>query len=102
MSFVLCNLLEFGNPVAVGIIAAVVIVLFGGSKLAGLGKSLGDGMREFRKATKEGADGDPPAVPEEPISVSAPVAQAGEPVPATVPPAPVTAQQAVIEKPKEK
>lgn len=33
------------------IIAVVVILLFGAKNLAGLGKGLGDGIREFRKAT---------------------------------------------------
>ena len=33
------------------IIAGVVVLLFGGSKIAGFGKSLGDGIKEFKKAT---------------------------------------------------
>jgi sec-independent protein translocase protein TatA len=42
-----------GAPGDIAIIAVVVLVLFGGSKLATLGKSLGEGIREFKKATKE-------------------------------------------------
>jgi len=40
-----------GNPTEWAIIAGVVILLFGGSKLAGFGKSLGEGIKEFKKAT---------------------------------------------------
>jgi len=32
------------------IIAGVVIVLFGGTKMAQLGKGLGEGIREFKKS----------------------------------------------------
>jgi len=42
-----------GGPQDIAIIAVVVLVLFGGSKLATLGKSMGEGIREFKKATKE-------------------------------------------------
>ena len=47
-----------GGPTDIAIIAVVVLVLFGGSKLATLGKSMGEGIREFKKATK---DDDAPA-----------------------------------------
>ena len=43
----------FGNPTEIAIIAGVVILLFGGSKLAGFGKSMGQGIKEFKKATAE-------------------------------------------------
>ena len=43
----------FGNPTEIAIIAGVVILLFGGSKLAGFGKSMGQGIKEFKKATTE-------------------------------------------------
>lgn len=39
------------------IVAVVVIVLFGGAKLAGLGKSLGRGLREFKEETRGLTDG---------------------------------------------
>lgn len=42
-----------GNPVEWAIIAGVVVLLFGGSKLAGFGKSLGEGIKEFKKATTD-------------------------------------------------
>lgn len=43
----------FGSPVEIGMIVGVVVLLFGGSKLAGFGKSLGEGIKEFKKATTE-------------------------------------------------
>jgi sec-independent protein translocase protein TatA len=36
------------------IIAGVVIVLFGGTKMAQLGKGLGEGIREFKKSMSSG------------------------------------------------
>ncbi len=65
-----------GNPMEWAIIAGVVVLLFGGSKLSGFGKSLGEGIKEFKKATTE----DPhapvetpaaPAVKEVPVVVGA-------------------------------
>ncbi len=47
------NLFGFTNPVELAIIAGVVLVLFGGSKLAGFGKSAGEALREFKKATHD-------------------------------------------------
>lgn len=35
------------------IIAGIVLLLFGGAKLPQLMKGLGDGMREFKKATRD-------------------------------------------------
>ena len=49
-----------GNPVEWAIIAGVVVLLFGGSKIAGFGKSLGEGIKEFKKAT---TDENQPAAP---------------------------------------
>lgn len=43
------------------IIAAIVLLVFGPGKAADLGASLGKGIREFRKATKE-EDSTSPAV----------------------------------------
>ena len=47
-----------GGPWDIAIIAGAVIILFGTTKLAGLGKSLGEGIKEFKKAT---TDDDKPA-----------------------------------------
>ncbi len=40
------------------IILAIVVVLFGASRLSGLGKGLGRGIREFRKELREGQEED--------------------------------------------
>ncbi len=43
------------------LIAVVIFLLFGASKLPQLGQGLGEGIRSFRKAFKEGqGDGPPP------------------------------------------
>jgi sec-independent protein translocase protein TatA len=57
------NIFGLENPVTVIIIAGVVVLLFGGNKLAGFGKSLGEGLREFKKAVKDSSE--EPAKPEE-------------------------------------
>ncbi len=59
----------FGNPVEIAIVAGVVLLLFGGSKLAGFGKSLGEGIKEFKKATVD----EEPVVPVSPAVIQAPV-----------------------------
>jgi len=51
----------FGAPQDLVIIAVVVLILFGGSKLAGFGKSMGEGIKEFKKATRDEEDVPPPA-----------------------------------------
>lgn len=89
MTLVLANIFGFGNPWDIAIIAGVVVLLFGGSKVAGFGKNLGEGMKEFKKAVKEGQEEGPASVstvPEPPASVE----KTAEPV-AT---APVAAQNA--------
>jgi sec-independent protein translocase protein TatA len=40
----------------IGILALVILVLFGGSKVPQLMRGLGEGMREFKKATREDDD----------------------------------------------
>ncbi|BDI31343.1 hypothetical protein CCAX7_33940 [Capsulimonas corticalis] len=42
-----------GGPWDIAIVALVVVLLFGGQKLAGLGKSMGEGIKEFKKATRD-------------------------------------------------
>ena len=42
-----------GGPQDILIIGALVLLLFGGSKLAGFGKGAGDALREFKKATRD-------------------------------------------------
>ena len=46
------------------IILAVVLLLFGGSRLAGIGKSTGRAIKEFKSETRSlSEDGDPKAKP---------------------------------------
>ena len=41
------------SPWHVIIVAVVVLVLFGGSRVAGLGKGLGEGIKNFKKGIAE-------------------------------------------------
>jgi len=45
--------LGFGGPWDVAIIAVVILVLFGGAKVPQLMKGLGEGVREFKKASTD-------------------------------------------------
>jgi len=47
------------GPWELGIIFAIVLVIFGGGKLAGLGKSLGQGIREFKHALTHDEEEEP-------------------------------------------
>ena len=78
----------FGNPTEIAIIAGVVILLFGGSKLAGFGKSMGQGIKEFKKATEDEKPEQAPSVAVYDKTASAPTSQE----------APVTAGAASEEK----
>jgi len=49
------------NPVTMGIIFAIVVLLFGASRIPGLGKSVGQSIRGF----KTGLSGDDEAKPKE-------------------------------------
>ena len=44
------------GPTELLIILAIVVVLFGASRLAGLGGALGRGIREFRDESRSGDD----------------------------------------------
>lgn len=44
------------GPWELFIVLAIVLVLFGGGKLAGVGKSLGSAISEFKSALKEGEE----------------------------------------------
>jgi len=48
----------FIGPQEIIIILIIVLLLFGGRKIPELMKGLGKGMKEFKKATKEGDDDD--------------------------------------------
>jgi len=41
--------LGLGGPTDIAIIAVVILLLFGGSKIADFGKSLGRGIKEFKQ-----------------------------------------------------
>ena len=81
------------------IILVVALLVFGPKKLPDLGKSLGNGIREFRKGTQglkdelEGSMKDAPAVPaaQTPQSIQAPALSAAQATPTAVilPSAPV-------------
>ncbi len=59
------------------ILAVVALVLFGGTKLAGFGKSAGQAIREFKEETKGAPEVEPPA--------AAPPAAAAKPEPQASP-----------------
>jgi sec-independent protein translocase protein TatA len=44
------------GPTELIIVLVILMLLFGGSKLPGLAKGLGQSIREFKKASKEGDD----------------------------------------------
>ncbi len=61
-------LIGFG-PIEAIVVVVVVLVVFGAGRLAGVGKALGTGLREFREEARtpdgepaEGEDGDEVAV----------------------------------------
>ncbi|HEY2162109.1 MAG TPA: twin-arginine translocase TatA/TatE family subunit [Solirubrobacteraceae bacterium] len=71
----------FSNPENLLIVLLIVLVLFGAKRLPGLGKGLGQGMREF----KEGITGSSKPDADEPPAISPPS----------------TAPDAVPERPRE-
>jgi sec-independent protein translocase protein TatA len=52
------------GPVELLIVLAIALLMFGGSKLPKLARSIGQASKEFRKGLDEGA-ADEPAVPNE-------------------------------------
>lgn len=52
-------------------ILAILLLLFGGSKLPSLAKGLGQSVKEFKKAAKEDADDDKPAEAKKPEAAKA-------------------------------
>ncbi|MFN0094156.1 MAG: twin-arginine translocase TatA/TatE family subunit [Dehalococcoidia bacterium] len=67
------------------IIAVVLVLLFGVGKLSGLGRGLGDSIKEFRKAVKdEDQPGDTPSAPAAPTQHQA---STQAPIPPAQPPA---------------
>src|SRR5215211_138407 len=69
------------GPAELLIVLAIVVLVFGGSRLAELGGALGKSVREFKKASSEPLD----EAADEPLKASAPepskgTAPVGEPV----------------------
>lgn len=59
MEVVIASIGTMDNPLTWIIIAGVILLLFGGGKLKEFGKSLGEGINEFKKATTEPAKQEP-------------------------------------------
>ena len=51
------------GPTELIVILVILLVLFGGSKLPGLAKGLGQSIKEFKKATKDEPEPEKPEVP---------------------------------------
>jgi len=47
------------GPWELGIVLTIVLVIFGGGKLMGVGKSLGQGIREFKQALTSSEEDEP-------------------------------------------
>jgi sec-independent protein translocase protein TatA len=45
------------GPLEILLILAIALLIFGPSKLADLGKGLGEGIKNFKSAVKDGEDG---------------------------------------------
>lgn len=56
-AFVIAGIFGLGAPELI-VILIILLVLFGGSKLPSLAKGLGQSMKEFKKASKEGDEDD--------------------------------------------
>lgn len=46
------------------ILLGIALLLFGGSRIANVGKGLGEGIRNFKKGLKEGDEGETPKLTE--------------------------------------
>ena len=46
------------GPTELILILLIVIIIFGAKKLPDLGKSIGEGIKNFKKSVNEGKDGD--------------------------------------------
>ncbi|MEJ6735793.1 MAG: twin-arginine translocase TatA/TatE family subunit [Flavobacteriales bacterium] len=53
-------LLGFIGPWQIGLIVAIVLLLFGGKKIPQLMKGIGTGIKEFKEGIKEGEDATTP------------------------------------------
>lgn len=51
--------MELLSPLHILLIVGIALLLFGPSKFAALGKGVGEGIRNFKSAVKEGGENDP-------------------------------------------
>jgi len=54
--------MDFTSPMHIILILAVLLLLFGGKKIPEMMKGLGQGIREFKKASNVDSEEDKPAV----------------------------------------
>ena len=54
------------SPVHWLIVIVIILLVFGPARLAGVGKGLGEGIRQFKKGLNEDADGDEKAAAPKP------------------------------------
>ena len=47
------------GPLEIIVILTVVLLLFGAKRLPEIGRAMGEGIREFKKALKEGSEDNP-------------------------------------------
>lgn len=70
------------GPWEIGLIVVAILVVFGAGRLAGVGKALGQGIREFReeaaKPSDDGEDSDEGIAAEETEKVSAGAESSGK------------------------
>lgn len=67
------------------IVLAIVLLLFGGSKLPKLARSLGESQKEFREGLKDGQESETPPAPAANASTETPAPTVDAPKPAPTP-----------------
>jgi sec-independent protein translocase protein TatA len=87
------------GPLELAIVVIIALVIFGPKRLPELGKSLGDGMREFKASISgEGKDDEPPEIDND--VEDAELSEDREPTPTTIAEADTEAQTATADDPK--
>ncbi len=66
----LAGVMGLGAPELI-IILVIMLVLFGGAKLPGLAKGIGQSIKEFKKASKDEPEPEPEPVKVEPAKIAA-------------------------------
>jgi sec-independent protein translocase protein TatA len=56
------------SPIHWLIVIVIVLLVFGPGRLAGVGKGLGEGIRQFKKGLNDEADADKPDAPKAQLS----------------------------------